>query len=288
LCAGEEPTSPGYFEAMGIPVIRGRSLTQDDLEHPERGSVVVSKAFAERFWPGEDAIGKGVGPNGITNQQFYRVVGVVGDVYAGSAGGARGMAVYYPVLRIPGTAGWWANPMTLVVKTRFDDPISIVPAVQSAIRDVDPSIPVADVDAMETIVDRSMAQLSFAMMLLAIAASTALVLAAIGLYGVISYIVSRRTGEIGIRMALGAEPSQVARLVVGGAVKLALVGVGVGVVAALGFTRALRGLLYDVQPTQPLVYLIAALVLSAVAAVAAYLPARRAARVDPMIALRAE
>jgi predicted permease len=288
LCAGEEPTSPGYFEAMGIPVIRGRSLTPDDLEHPERGSVVVSKAFAERFWPGEDPIGKGVGPNGITNQQFYRVVGVVGDVYAGSAGGPTGLAVYYPVLRIPGTSGWSANPMTLVVKTRFDDPVSIVPAVQSAIRDVDASIPVADVDAMETIVDRSMAQLSFAMMLLAIAASTALVLAAIGLYGVISYIVSRRTGEIGIRMALGAEPSQVARLVVGGSVKLALIGVGFGVIGALGFTRALRGLLYDVQPTQPLAYLIAALVLAAVAALAAYLPARRAARIDPMIALRNE
>ena len=288
LCAGQEPTSPGYFEAMGISVLRGRALTQDDLEHPERGSVVVSKAFAERFWPGEDPIGKGVGPNGYTNQQFYHVVGVVGDVYAESAAGARGLAVYYPVLRIPGTSGWWPNPMTLVVKTRLDEPVSLVPAIQTAIREVDPSIPVADVDAMETIVDRSMAQLSFAMVLLAIAASTALLLAAIGLYGVISYLVNRRTGEIGIRMALGAEPRQVARLVVGGSVKLALVGVGFGVVAALGFSRVLRGLLYDVQPTQPLAYLIAALVLGGVAALAAYLPARRAARVDPMISLRNE
>jgi len=178
--------------------------------------------------------------------------------------------------------------MTLVVKTRFDDPLSQLPAVQAAIREVDSSIPVADVDAMETIVDRSMAQLSFAMVLLAIAAFTALVLAAVGLYGVISYVVNRRTGEIGIRMALGAQPSQVARLVVGGSVRLALVGVGFGVVAALAFTRVLRGLLYDVQPTQPLAYLIAALVLGAVAALAAYLPARRAARIDPMIALRVE
>jgi putative ABC transport system permease protein len=133
-----------------------------------------------------------------------------------------------------------------------------------------------------------MAQLSFAMVLLAIAASTALLLAAVGLYGVISYLVNRRTGEIGIRMALGAEPRQVARLVVAGSVKLALVGVSFGVVAALGFSRVLRGLLYDVQPTQPLAYLIAALVLGGVAALAAYLPARRAARVDPMIALRNE
>ncbi len=229
-----------------------------------------------------------MGPNGYTNQQFYHVVGVVGDVYAGSAAGARGLAVYYPVLRIPGTSGWSPNPMTLVVKTRFDDPVSIVPALQTAIREVDQSIPLAEVDAMETIVDRSMAQLSFAMVLLAIAASTALLLAAVGLYGVISYLVNRRTGEIGIRMALGAQPRQVARLVVGGSVKLALVGVSFGVVAALGFSRVLRGLLYDVQPTQPLAYLIAALVLGGVAALAAYLPARRAARVDPMIALRSE
>ena len=178
--------------------------------------------------------------------------------------------------------------MTLVVKTRFDDPVSIVPALQTAIREVDQSIPLAEVDAMETIVDRSMAQLSFAMVLLAIAASTALLLAAVGLYGVISYLVNRRTGEIGIRMALGAEPRQVARLVVTGSVKLALVGVSFGVVAALGFSRVLRGLLYDVQPTQPLAYLVAALVLGGVAALAAYLPARRAARVDPMIALRNE
>ncbi len=288
LCAGQEPTSPGYVEAMGIPVIRGRSLEQADLDHPERGSVVVSKAFAERFWPGEDPIGKGVAPNGYARPPFYRVVGVVGDVFAGSAAGPRGLAIYYPVLRIPGTPGWWPNPMTLVVKTRFDDPTSLVPAIQSAIREVDPSIPLAGVETMATIVDRSMAQLSFAMALLAIAAATALVLAAIGLYGVVSYVVTRRTGEIGIRMALGAEPSQLARLVVSGSVKLALVGAGVGIVAALVFTRVLRGFLYGVQPTQPLAYLTAALMLGAVAALAAYLPARRAARVDPMIALRNE
>src|SRR5256885_15303873 len=178
--------------------------------------------------------------------------------------------------------------MTLVVKTRLDDPTTIVPALQSAIREVDASIPLAGVETMDAIVDRSMAQLSFAMVLLAIAATTALLLAAVGLYGVISYVVNQRTAEIGIRMALGAEPSQVARLVVGGSVRLALVGVGFGVVAALGFTRVLRGLLYDVQPTQPLAYLVAALVLGGVAALAAYLPARRAARIDPMIALRNE
>lgn len=288
LCAGQEPTSPGYFDAMGIPVIHGRGLTQEDLDHPERGSVVVSKAFAERFWPGEDPIGKGVGPNGLTNQQFYRVVGVVGDVYAESAAGAHGLAIYYPVLRIPGTAGWSANSMILVVKTRFEDPVSILPTVQSAIREVDPSIPLAMVETMETIVERSMAQLSFAMVLLTIAGSAALLLAAVGLYGVISYVVTRRTGEIGVRIALGAQASHVTRLVVGGSVRLALMGITIGIIVALGFSRVLRGLLYGVEPTQPLAYLSAAMVLGTVAALAAYLPARRAARVDPMIALRTE
>jgi len=287
-CAGQEPTSPGYFEAMGIPVVRGRALTQDDLDHPERGSVVVSKAFAERFWPGEDPIGKGVAPNGYTRPPFYRVVGVVGDVYAESAAGPRGVAIYYPVLRIPGTPGWWPNPLTLVVKTRFDDPAPLLPAIRSAIGEVERSIPLANVETMASIVHRSMAQLAFAMTLLTIAASAALLLAAIGLYGVVSYIVTRRTGEIGVRMALGAEPSQVARLVVGGSVRLALVGALCGIAAALGFSRLLRGLLYGVEPTQPLAYLTAMLALTAVAALAAYLPARRAARVDPMIALRNE
>jgi hypothetical protein len=218
-CAGQEPTSPGYFEAMGIPVLRGRGLTREDLDFPERGSVVVSQAFADRFWPGEDPIGKGVGPSGNNRPPFYRVVGVVGDVYNEPPAGERAVAIYYPVTRIPGTPGWWPNPMTLVVKSGLDDPASLLPAIQRAIQQVDPTIPPADVELMETLVERSMAQLSFITTLIAIAAATALLLAAVGLYGVVSYVVTRRTGEIGVRMALGAEPAQVARLVVSGAVR---------------------------------------------------------------------
>ena len=288
LCAGQEPTSPGYFEAMGIPVLRGRGLTQEDLDHPERGTVVVSRAFAERFWPGEDPLGKGVTPNGWTGQPFYHVVGVVGDVYANSPGGALGLAIYYPVVPIPGKRPYWPNPMTLVVKTGLGDPTSLLPAIRNAIQNVDPVIPVADVELMQTLVDRSMARVSFIMVLLTIAGVTALLLAAVGLYGVISYVVTRRTGEIGVRIALGAQPSQVAGLVINGSMRLALLGTGIGVVASLGASRVLRGLLYGVEPTHPLAYLAAVAVLGGVAALAAYLPARRAARIDPVEALRYE
>jgi putative ABC transport system permease protein len=287
-CAGQELTSPGYFEAMGIPVLQGRGLAQADFDDPERGAVVVSKAFAERFWPGEDPIGKGVGPSGRTNQQFYRVVGVVGDVYASSPAEPPAIAIYYPVLRIPGTYSSWPNPSTLVVKTALEEPLSLVPAVRAAIQEVDPAIPLADVRSMDAIVDASRAQLAFMVTLILTAAATALLLAAVGLYGVISYIVTSRTGEIGVRMALGARPRDILRLVVIGAGGLAAIGVGIGVVSALGVTRVLGGLLYGVRPTQPVVYLAAACLLGAVAAVAAYLPARRAARVDPMEALRYE
>jgi predicted permease len=288
LCAGQEPTSPGYFEAMGIPVLRGRALTQDDLDHPERGAVVVSRAFAERFWPNEDPLGQGVGPSGRTNQQFYRVVGVVGDVRSASPADEPALAIYYPVQRIPGTSAYWPNPITLVVRTTVSDPMSLLPAIRSTMRQIDPAVPVSNVRDMRGIVSRSMARLSFMMALIGIAASAALLLAAVGLYAVVSYVVTRRTSEIGVRMALGAQAAQVAGLVVGGSVRLALAGAAVGVLAALGTSRVLRNLLYGVEPTQPAVYLAAAAVLGGVAALAAYLPARRATRVNPVEALRHE
>jgi len=287
-CAGQEPTSPGYFEAMGIPVVRGRGLTPADLDSPERGAVVVSRAFAERFWPNQDPIGRGVGPNGRTDQQFYRVVGVVGDVRGESPADEPALAIYYPVQRIPGTAGYWPNPITLVVRTSLAQPMSLLPAIRSAVRQVDPAVPVANAREMRTIVDASMARVSFMMVLIASAASAALLLAAVGLYAVVSYVVARRTNEIGVRMALGAQASHVAGLVVGGSVKLALAGAAVGVLAALGASRVLRNLLYGVEPTHPAAYVAAAVLLGAVAALAAYLPARRATRVNPVEALRHE
>jgi ABC-type antimicrobial peptide transport system permease subunit len=245
----------------------------------------VSHAFAERFWPGENPIGKGVGPSGRTEQQFYRVVGVVGDVYTNTPTGPPAIAIYYPIARIPGTSGSWPNPSTLVVKTTVADPLALLPAIRNAIGAVDPAIPLADVVTMETIAAQSRAFVTFMMTLIAIAASVALLLAAVGLYGVVSYTVTQRTSEIGIRMALGAPPTEVAKLVVGGSVKLALVGIAGGVLMTLGASRALRAFLYGVESTDPLAYLAAAILLGGIAALAAYLPARRAARIDPMEAL---
>lgn len=287
-CAGQVSTSPGYFEALGIPLLRGRLFTDTDNLEPEAGAVIVSKAFAERFWPGEDPLGKGVAANGQTNAGFYRVVGVVGDVYSSSVVQDPAIAIYYPVVRRPRTPGWWPNPMWLMVRTSSANPTSFLPAVRHAIHDVDPSIPVAYVQEMQAVVDRSMAQLSFMMVLVSIAGLVAILLAAIGLYGVVAYLVTRRTNEIGVRMALGAQPVQIARFVVAGSLRLALLGAGIGVLVALTSSRVLRGLLYGVTPTHPLIYLTAAVILGTVAALASYLPARRATRIDPMIALRTE
>ncbi|MGH7475412.1 MAG: ABC transporter permease [Longimicrobiales bacterium] len=287
-CAGQVSTSPGYFEALGIPLVQGRLFADADNHEPARGAVIVSRAFAARFWPGEDPIGKGVAPNGMTTQGFYRVVGVVGDVYSSSVLEESAVAIYYPVVRRPETTGWWPNPMWLTARTSAASPIAMVEGIQRAIQQVDPSIPVAYAQEMQTIVDRSMARLSFMMALIAIAGSLALLLAAIGLYGVISYLVTRRTNEIGVRMALGARPTQVERLVVTGSIRLAALGLALGVLAAVALTRLLAGMLYGVQPTHPAAYLGGAVLLSAVAAVAAWIPARRAARIDPVDALRVE
>ncbi len=287
-CAGQEPTTPGYFKTMGIPVLQGRVFTDADNDHPDRGVVVVNKAFADRFWPGEDPLGKGIAPSGRTNGPFYRVVGVVGDVYRSSLGGEPATAVYYPIVWIPGSGGWWPSYMTLIVRTGNADPMSVFAAIRQAVQEVDPTVPLANAREMESIIDDSMSRLSFTALLLDLAAAVALLLAAVGLYGVMSYVVSRRTREIGMRMALGARPDQVVRLIVGKSLALVAMGLGLGVFMALALTRVMRGLLFGVEPTHPAAFVTAISLLGAVALVASWLPARRAARIDPAVALRME
>lgn len=296
-CAGEERVTPGYFEALGIPVLEGRVLDGGDHADPRRGSVVVSRAFAERFWPGESVLGKGVAPSGRTVPPFYRVVGVVDDVAKRSDPGRpplseKAIAVYYPVVNNPDSPGnwgwWWPGNMTLVVRAGVADPLSLVPAVRRVVADVDPSIPLSDARSMEAVVASAMADVSFVSLLLAIAATLALSLAAVGLYGVVAYVVSRRTREIGMRLAIGARPSNLVAGVLGRTLSLVTVGVVVGIPLAALTSRVGRSLLVGVEPTQPRAYAVAVAVLAAVALAASWLPARRAARVDPVTALRAD
>ncbi len=291
-CAGQEPTTPGYFEAIGIPLLQGRTFTDADNDSPSSAAVVVSQAFANRFWPGEDPLGKGVAPSGRSQGPFYRVVGVVGDVPAGALDGDPAIAIYYPIVHDPRTpgnwGGWFPIDMSLVVKTAVANPLSLVPAIREAARAVDPSLPVAHVASMENIVADSTARYRFTAVLLGVAAIAGLLLAAVGLYGVVSYIVSRRTREIGIRIAIGAQPVDVSREVIRRSLLLVAGGLAIGLVLALASTRLMKGLLYGVEPTHPLTFVLAASTLALISIVASWIPARRAARVDPVEALRAD
>jgi predicted permease len=287
-CAGQAPTTPGYFEALGIPLISGRLFSNDDNTAPERGAVIVTKAFAARFWPGENPIGKGVNPNGLTKPPFYHVVGVVGDLHGTALDEPAAMGIFYPIVALPGGGRWYPSEMHLVVRTSREDPLSLLPEVRRAVNAVDPGIPIANAETMSGIVARSMGRLSFTMLLLGIAGSVALALAAIGLYGLISYVVACRTNEIGVRLALGAQPAQVESLVVRGALRLALLGLAIGLAGAAASARVLGGLLYGVAPWNPAAYLASVGVLLTVAGIAGWIPARRAARVDPVKTLREE
>jgi predicted permease len=291
-CAGEEPTTPGYFEAAGIQVVQGRTFVDADNDAPDRGAVVVSRAFAERFWPGEDPIGKGVAPRGRTVPPFFHVVGVVGDVPANSLDGAPAMAIYYPIVHKPPEEGnwdWWRpTSLNLVVRSELADPASILPAVRGAVATVDPTAPVANARSLEQIVAESTARITFTSILLGIAALTALFLAAVGLYGVLSYVVSGRTREIGIRLAVGAVPANVQRLVVSQSLGLVAVGLVAGLALSIATTRIMEGLLFGVAPTDLGTMVGAAALLTIVSLLASWIPARRAARVDPAVALRLE
>jgi predicted permease len=287
-CAGQAPTTPGYFEALKIPLLAGRYFNEDDNTAPERGAVIVTKAFAERFWGKQNPLDKGVGPNGRGKPPFYRVVGVVGDVHGTAVDEPAAMGIFYPIMAIPGTGRWYPGPMHVVIRTTRDDPLALLGEVRRAVNEVDPTIPLANAEPMTAILNRSMGRLSFVLLLLGIAAAVALSLAAIGLYGLLAFLVALRNNEIGVRIALGARPGQVQRLVVGGALKLAGFGLLLGVVGTALSARVLRGLLYDVAPWDPAAYAGSVLLLVAVAGLAGWIPARRAARVDPVVVMREE
>jgi putative ABC transport system permease protein len=274
--------SPAYFETMSIPLLKGRALTDQDTE-TSPNVVVISETMANRFWPGEDPIGKRIAAGRVrTPEDWIQVVGVVKDVrqFELTADPKPQMYISYR------QAGFFA-PRDLVVKTDVD-PASMAATVRKAVWDIDKDQPVSNIRTMEEILSESIARQRFSMLLLAIFAGVALVLAGVGIYGVMSYSVAQRTHEIGIRMALGAQTGAVLKLAVGYGMKLVIAGIVVGLIAAFALTRLMATLLFGVTATDPATFTLISLLLIAVAALASYIPARRATRVNPIIALRYE
>jgi putative ABC transport system permease protein len=274
--------SPDYFRAAGVAVVKGRVPDAHDTAAAPR-VLAVNQALARRDFPNEDPIGKRIsyGLRADGQPSWFEIVGVVSDVRSEEPGREAAAEIYVSYLQDP-FAG-----MSYVVRTSVE-PESLVPAVREAVRAVDKAQPVADVRTMEQLVGESFAQPRFNSLILGLFACMALVLAAAGIYGVMSYAVTQRTHEIGIRIALGAQHGDVLRLVVGRGMALALAGVALGLLAALALTRLMEGLLYGVKATDPLTFAGVALLLTLVALLASYVPARRATKVDPMIALRYE
>ncbi|HEX5483832.1 MAG TPA: ABC transporter permease [Terriglobia bacterium] len=276
--------APGYFRTLGIPLRKGHDFTpDDDLAAPP--VAIINETLAKRFFPGEDPIGHRIQPgisNGYGNKEPWReIVGVVGDVKLHSLAAGPEPECYVPLAQSP------IGLMTLVIRTG-GDPLQVVPAVRTVIDSANKDAAAYNIKTLDELLAGSVAQPRFVTLLLGAFAALALLLAAVGLYGLIAYSVARRTHEIGIRMALGAQKRDVLRLVVGQGMILTLIGVGIGIIGALGLTRFLSSLLYGVKPTDPVTFVAVSLILTAVALLACYIPARRAMKIDPMEALRYE
>ena len=285
---GNAFVSPGYFQAMGIPVIQGRVF--DHLEPQRRGpdEVLVSRSLAEHFWPGRSPLGKRL-INGLADSKspWYTIVGVVGDVHGRTLEDKPIQTVYFPMVRYGDKAAWAPSSFHLVVKGRTD-PTTLAVPLRGVVRSLDPNLPISDVRPMREVVTRSMARTSFTMLLLVIAAAVALLLGSVGIYGVISFVVSQRTREIGVRMALGAKRDDISRMVLREGLGVTLLGIAIGLASALAVTRLMLALLFGVSPTDPGTLAAVPVLLAAVALVASWLPARRAAAVDPLEAIRYE
>ena len=281
---------PEYLKAMGIPLHRGRFFTQDDNEHSPP-VIVIDESFAREYFPNEDPIGKRINI-GIINSE-PEIVGVVGHVkhwgldMDGDAKHPILAQAYMPFMQIPDKF-WTGPPQSEIVVRSKGLPAALVPAIRATIEKLNGENVIYETKPMEEIVADSLAARRFTMILLGVFAALALLLSSIGIYGVISYVVGQRTHEIGIRMALGAQRSHVLRLMLGEGMKMALVGVAIGIVAALGLTQLMTKMLFGVSATDPVTFCAVALVLAGVALTACYVPARRAMRVDPMVALRYE
>jgi putative ABC transport system permease protein len=292
VAPGKEPvarwrmTTPGYFRTMGISLLAGRDFTDHDTS-TSTGVAIISQAMARLYWPHEDPIGKAIRPGypGVT--KLCTIVGVVGDVRQWLPIDEPPTA-YYPYSQVPASLGPIIFGRTTLVVRAASDPSRLVNVIRQEIHAIDSDAPVYQVSTMDELLAGAAASTRFQMVLLGIFATVGLLLAAVGIYGLISYSVTQRTREIGVRMALGAARRDVLRMVVGQGVILSLSGVGVGLAAALGLTRLMSSLLYGVAPTDPATFGLVPFGLLVVTVFASYIPARRATKVDPMEALRYE
>jgi putative ABC transport system permease protein len=285
LDANYRVVSPEFFQALRIPLLRGRAFSRSDDANGEP-VVVINQAMARMFWRNEEPIaqriwiGKPMGPE-WTERSPREIVGIVGDIREASLATPPEPTMYIPYAQRP------ATQVHFVIRTR-QTPMATVPQIRNLMRDVDPDVPLAQMKTMEDVLSHSVTDWRFRTILLGFFGTLALFIAAIGIYGVISYSVAQRTHEIGIRIALGARRADVLGLVLGQGLKLTLVGVGIGLAVALALMHLLSSLLYGVEPSDPLTFVAASVVLSALALLASYIPARRATKVDPMVALRYE
>jgi putative ABC transport system permease protein len=288
--AGQVPTAnyvivgPGYFRTMQIPLRRGRSFNEHDTQSGDR-VVIVNEELARLYWPGRNPIGKRLRV-GAPTAPWLSVVGVAGNVLTQGPDAGFNPEIYVPYQQYPWLLG---GPKHLVVRTTATvKPESLTHGVVQQVHNLDKDVPVTDIATMELVAEQTLAQQRMVMALLVSFAALALVLSALGIYSVLSYSVAQRTREIGLRVALGAERAGVLRLVVGGGARLAILGIALGIAAALVLTQLMTDLLYGVRATDPLTFGAVATLLAATSLLASYIPARRALNVDPIVALRYE
>jgi putative ABC transport system permease protein len=269
----------GYFEAMGIPVIEGRAL--EDRDHQQRlGSAIISESVRKQYWPERSPMGRRLSPSSAPAS----IVGVVGDVHQVALNEDMEGTIYLPMVD---SVGGGVRPMSISVRTSVP-PQSLVNTVRAQVRELDPDLPITDVNTMDAIVNRSMNRTSFATLLLVLAAAVGLFLGAVGIYGVISYTVTQRTIELGIRQALGADGGRIRGMVLRQGVGLAAIGMVIGLAGAVALGKVMTSLLYGVSEFDPITLVGGCVVFLAVAVVACLLPAQRAANIGPSEALRAE
>jgi predicted permease len=285
--------SPGYFEVFKIPMVRGRSFTELDNAAGVQ-VVIINQAMAKQFWPKSDPladriwIGKGLMAE-LKTEQPRRIIGIAGDVRDGALNRDPQPTMYVPNAQVPDALNALnvrLTPLAWVVRSQYD-PVRLSPIIQQQLRQVS-GLPVSDVRTMEEVISRSISRQRFNTLLMSIFGSAALILAAIGVYGLMAYSVEQRTQEIGIRMALGAEAADVRRMVLRQGLTLALIGVAIGATFALGLTRLMSTFLFGVKPWDPGVFVSIPVLLMLIGLVAISVPAMRATRIDPIKALRYE